>query len=639
MLAFFRKSLPALKWILLLVIATFVLFFGVNWWNPGSGNGEGGPEAAARVGETSISFRDWQAQAEAMDRQYRQMFGERYGQIREQLGIERMALDSLIRQELLLADARRLGLSVSDQELSAAVHQIPALQVDGKFVGLQEMRKRVVQYFRMSEQEFTQQVENQLIESKWRQVITAGVLVSPADVEAEYRRRHEKLNVEYVALPLDRYEAETAAPADAELRSFYDQNIGRYKEGEGRRALYALFDEQAAASRVQPTEAEITAFYEQNRAQFESPEQRRARHVLIAVPAEAPASQVEAARAKAQQIAQRAKGGEDFAALASQYSDDPGSKVRGGDLGFFPRGKMVPEFDTVVFSAPLGAVSDVIRTQFGFHVIKVEQSQPAGVQPLEQVRKQIEGQLRFQKLTAVAGQMAQEFVAKLKAGTEFRAAAKELGVELQDTGVVTRASNVPGLGAAPALIEAIFALEQGKFSEPVVLPRGQAVAWLQESIADYSPPYELRRERVRSDFLRERSRERAKAELTRAAAAGDLAAVAKALKLELRKAPVFTRGQELPEVGFDARIEQGLFAAAPGRSTTPLDGPRAVVLARVLTRESADMSKLAGETATIRETLRSPLVERVIQERMIALRKEAEASIWINPSTETRSQS
>ncbi len=628
MLAFFRKSMPFLKPILMLVVITFVLFFGVTWWSPESGSS--GPDAAAKVNGNPLTMRQYMDEARRLDEQYRRMFGEKYADFRKQIGVERQAIDNLVQQELVLQDARRLGLTVSSDELTSAVYNIPVFQRDGRFVGRQ-MYMQILASNGQSPEQFEAGLEQSLVISKWQQLLGASVLVAKSDVETEFRRRHEKASLEYIALPLDRFEKEDAAPADAELKAYFDQNKSRYKEGEGRRALYALFDDKAVEKRVQLTDAEVQAYYDANKAQFESPEQRRARHVLINVDADAPAAQVEAAKAQAQDISVRAKGGEDFAKLAAQYSGDTGSKVRGGDLGFFPRGQMVPEFDEAAFSLPIGQVSAPVRTEFGFHVIKVEESRPAGAQPLEAVRKQIEGQLKFNRNKDVASQMAQEFVGKLKSGTDFKTAAEQMSLELQDTGVITRSSAVPGLGPVPALIESIFTLEKGKYGEPVVLPRGQAVAQLQDVIADYMPPFEMRRERVRADYLRERSRDRAKLEMAKAISGGDLEAAAKTLKLEVRKAPAYTRGQDLQDVGFDAKLEDALFETAAGRVTAPLDGSRAVVVARVVTKESPDMSKLAAEEGTIRETLKVPRMQRVLQERVQALRKEAEATIWINP--------
>ncbi|MFN7965626.1 MAG: peptidyl-prolyl cis-trans isomerase [Acidobacteriota bacterium] len=630
MLAFFRKSMPFLKPILLLVVVTFVLFFGVSWWSKDSGQGAPTDDFAAKVRGSNLTMRQFMDEARRLDEQYRRMFGERYADLRKQIGVERQAIENLVQQELVLQDARRLGLTVSSDELNAAVYNMQVFQRDGRFAGKQ-VYEQILRSNGQRPEQFEAGLEQSLVISKWQQLLGASVLVAKSDVEAEYRRRHEKANFEYIALPLDRFEKEDAAPADSELKAYFDQNQARYKEGEGRRALYALFDDKAVEKRVQLTDAEVQAYYDTNKASFEIPEQRRARHVLIKVDADAPADKVEAAKAQAQDISVRAKGGEDFAKLAAQYSDDTSSKVRGGDLGFFPRGQMVPEFDEATFSLPPGQISAPIRTQFGFHVIKVEESRPAGAQPLDAVRKQIEGQLKFQRLKDVAGQMAQEFIGKLKAGVDFKTAAQQMNIELQDTGVVTRSSAVPGLGPVPALIESIFTLEKGKYGEAVTLPRGQAVAQLQDVIADYMPPFDMRRERVRADYLRERSRDRAKAELAKAVAGGNLEAAAKSLKLEVRKAPAFTRGQDLQDVGYDAKLEEALFEAGAGRLTAPLDGPRAVVVARMISRESADMSKLATEEATIRETLKAPRMQRLLQERVQALRKESESAIWINP--------
>lgn len=622
MLAVFRRSLPFLKPILLLVVLTFVLFFGVNWWSDRN-QAVGNNDIAALVNGVPISTREAQNLAQRLESQYRQMFGEQYAQLRQSLDLRRMAQQQLIQRQLVLQDARRLGLAVSDDELTATIANMPQFQENGGFIGTTKYAQ-LLRAQGISPDQYETSVADDLVAQKWQQLIGASIVVPRSEVEAEFTRRHEKVNLEYVALPLDRYESSTAEATDSDLAAWFNAHRDRYKEGEGRRALYALFDDKAAEGRIKIDDAEIKAYYDGNQTQFQRPEQRRARHVLITVPENAPAEAVEAAKRKAEDVAARARSGEEFGKLAMQFSDDPGSKSRGGDLGFFGRGQMVPAFEEAAFSLPSGQISDPVRTNFGFHVIKAEEARPAGLQPLEEVKKQIEGQLRFARLKDVSGQMANEFLGKLKGGADFKTAAQQMGLELQDTGVVTRSSTVPGLGAVPAMIDAIFALEKGKTSEAIVLPRGQAVVMLQDLLTDYTPTFEARRDRVLADYKRERAREVAKADLARASAGGDLAAAAKALKLEVRRTtPAFSRGGDLQDVGYDKKVEEAVFAAATGQIAGPIDGTKAIVIARVLGRESADKSKLAEEEASIRETLRGPRAQSLVQQRLEALRKAA----------------
>lgn len=621
MLGIMRRGHPYLKWVLLLVVLSFILFFNVDWWNY-LGTGGIDPTVAVTVNGTPISRVSLQQEEQQLDRRLRQQFGENYQQFRAQLGVPRMALENVIQHELVMQDARRLGLAISDEEIQAFILNQPGLQRDGRFIGLEEY-ERLLRANGMTVAEYEANIEEDLLSSKWQHLIGTSAVVAKTEIEAEYKRRHEKLNVEYLWLPYDKYQSADATPSDAELRSYYQANLVRYKEGEGRRAIYALFDDAAADTRIQVSDAEIAAYYEANKQKYELPEARRARHILISASQDAPAAEVDAAERKARGLLAQIRGGADLAALAAQFSDDPGSKTRGGDLGFFPRGQMVAQFDEAVFSMAPGQVSDLIRTEFGFHIIRVEETRPAGSQPLEQVRRQVEAELKFPRRRQAVEQLASEFIGKLNAGIEFNAALQQLGLTPQDSGVVTRTGTVPGMGAVPSMVEAIFSLEKGKHSQPIVVPRGQVVARLQEVLPDYIPPFEARRERVRTEYLRDNSKARVRAELSRASSSGDLAAAAKSLKLELMKAPAFVRGSELPDVGYDAKLEEQLFAAAPGRLTAPLEGGRGMLVARVISREQADLAKLSQEEATIRDTLRGPRVQAIVNAKLEELRKNA----------------
>ena len=372
------------------------------------------------------------------------------------------------------------------------------------------------------------------------------------------------------------------------------------------------------------TDAEIQAFYDQNKEMFSRPEERRARHVLVKVDATADQATLDAAQKTIESVAAQARAGADFAQLAAKYSDDPGSKTQGGDLGFFPRGRMVPEFDEAVFTMAPGAISDPIRTSFGYHVIQLQEVRPAGQRPLADVKEQIKGQLRFPRLREEAAKLAKEFHAKVKAGADLRKTAEEMKLTVQDAGVVTRQGSVPGLGPAPEFVTALFALEKGAISDPVALPRGDAVIQLQEIVADYKPPLDAVRARVADDYRREQARDLALAR-ARGAFDADLAKMAKALGTTVQSTqPSLARGQALPGVGLDPAIEAAAFAGTVGEIVGPVAGQRAVLVMRISGRSQAEMAKLADEAESIRASLRAQQAQRLIEYRIQELRSAAE---------------
>jgi peptidyl-prolyl cis-trans isomerase D len=288
---------------------------------------------------------------------------------------------------------------------------------------------------------------------------------------------------------------------------------------------------------------------------------------------------------------------------------------------------MVPEFDEAVFSMAPGSISDPVRTSFGYHVIQLMEVRPAGQRPLAEVKEQIKGQLRFPRLREEASKLAKELHAKVKSGTDLRKAAEEMKLPVQDAGVVTRQGTVPGLGPAPEFIAALFALDKGATSDPVALPRGDAVIQLQEIVADYKPPLDAVRARVADDYRREQARDLALAR-AKGARDADLEKMAKALGATVQSTqPSLARGQTIPGVGLDPAIEAAAFAGTTGEIVGPVAGERAVVVMRISGRSQADMAKLPEEAETIRASLRARQAQRLIEQRVEQLRSGAEVEL------------
>jgi len=627
----FRENLKHLKWILWFVIASFALFFGVSWWRGGRAAGE---DWVATVNGEEIPASVWREQAQRQDEQYRRMFGKRYEEIAKQINLGYQVAEQLVRKELVCQDARRLGLEVSRKELANAILQFPQFNPGGTFVGKKKYEEMIARGFFppfRNVAEFEAALADDLLYRKWQALVARGVVVTEDEVRDAFRRRHEKVTFEYLVLPLERYEKKVE-PSEADLRAFYEAHRDRWSRGEGRRAIFVLVDDRAVADRVKIPEEELKKYYEEHQDLFTRPEERRARHILVKVAPDASPKEQEAARKKAEELAARARAGEDFATLAKKYSDDPGSKKVGGELGWFSRGRMVPEFEEAVFSMAPGAISDPVKTPYGWHVILLEEVREAGVRPFEEVRGQIESQLRFPRLREEAKKVAAELRAKVKTADDLARVAEEMGLQVRDAGVVTRSSTIPGLGPVPALVEAIFDVEPGQVTDVVELPRGAAVATVKEVIPNWLPPLEENRAAVLAAYRAEKAREAARKALADALAKsrGDLARAAKRLKIELRKTdPAFVRGQELPEVGKDPAVEEAAFSVEPGQVSDPIDAARAEVVLRVISREEPDWDKLPREADEIRGALVSPRAQRLVEQKIQALRESAD--VRFNP--------
>ena len=625
MLNIFRSKFSQLKWVLWLVVISFVLFFGVSWWQPADRRNQ---RWVATVNGEDISPQLWHDQAQNRERQYRQMFGARYDQVTKNFNVPAQVAEELIQRRLIVQDARRMGLAVSQAELANMIRNTPIFQdEDGNFVGKEEYERRIrrISSYK-SAAEYEDFLRDELLVRKWRNLLLASVDVSPDEIESEFRRRHQRVGFDFVALDYARYEKDLD-PAPAELAAWYEAHRDQYSQGEGRRAIYILFDDAMVGDSVSVSDEEIQKYYEENSQLFARPEQRRASHILIQVPPDADEATVEKARAQAESLASRARSGESFATLAATYSDDPGSKDKGGDLGWFARGRMVPEFDDAVFGMEKGAIEGPVRTPFGFHVIQLVDIREPGTRPLEEVREQISGQLRFPLLRAAEKKAAEDFAAAATDLEAFRRTAEEKGIEVRDTGVVSRSGTIPGMGPVPEMVKALFELEPGQVSPLLSLPRGEVILALQDVVDDYVPPLDSQRQKVLADYRRDKGHALARQALSAAitAAGSDLAKVARRLKVEVQKVdPPMIRGAEIPIVGQDDAVENAAFSAPEGQLTGPVEGEKAVVALVVTRREEPEMAKLADEREQIRSTLARPVGERLIQQRIVALREGAD---------------
>jgi len=627
-----RENLRYTKWILWLVALSFVAFFGTAWWES-CGIAPAGGSWAAVVNGQEIPAGLWQQHARQMEDQYRRLYGAQYDLVRERLDPRGTAVERLIQRELIVQDARRLGLEVSDEEVSRTVTQMPEFQENGRYIGGERLRQLLARGayppYR-TEVDFIRAIREELLSFKWQALLTASVTVAPEEIRGAFTRRHESASFDYIALGLADYEADVSDPDDSTLAAWYDAHRDDFIAGEARRAVYVLFDDAAVADRITVTDDEIRSYYEANSTQFERSERRGARHILLSVDPEADAETVEAARTQAEELTRRAREGEDFGLLAQEFTDDEQSRASGGDLGLFGRGRMVPEFEESVFGMEPGQIDGPVRTAYGFHVIELGEIEPGGMQSLEEVREQIRAQLRFPRLRDAARDLAREFRNGLEGGKTLAAHAGQTGLEVRETGLVTRSSSIPGLGPAPEMIDAIFELEQGQVSDVLSLPAATVVLSVQEVVDRYVPPLASNRATALTEFRRSRAEAAAVADLERslASAGGDLTAAAGSLEAELQTTDTpFRRGDALPGLGADRAVEKAVFGAVSGELVAPVRAEGAVVAMRIVDKTEPDFDRLDAERAELEAGVRGPRANRLISERIETLRNEAEIAI------------
>ena len=354
---------------------------------------------------------------------------------------------------------------------------MPSFQENGQFIGESRYRQLLrLQQPPISPADFEGTVRNSIVVQKLRDSLTQWISVSDDAVEREFRQRNEKVKIDLVTFsPASfRHEIETT---DAELDTYFGEHTEDFRVPERRKVRFLLVDAQSQREGITVSEDEIQRSYDDQFEQYSTPEQVRARHILLSTEGE----DEEAVRAEAAALLTEAKLGADFAELATTHSDDEGSAARGGDLDYFGRGQMVPEFEEVAFSLEPGAISELVQTQFGFHIIMVEDKREAGTRPLDEVRDQIVEQLTQQKAQEQATSAGEAISAELAGGATLDTVTTARGLTVQQSDFFAASEPIPGLGFSPDAARQAFALADGETgTEPVTTPQGPAFVELLE---------------------------------------------------------------------------------------------------------------------------------------------------------------
>jgi peptidyl-prolyl cis-trans isomerase D len=599
-----RRQQAWLKWSLGLVVLAFVLFYIPDFFTP-TGTGASG-EALASVNGRRITVNDFSRAYNAQLAQFRNAYGAGMNEtMLRQLGIDQQVLQQLIDQQAVLAEADRLGVTASDAEVRQRIMEIPAFQENGVFIGEQRYRQLLrLQRPPLSTSEFEEEVRDSIVLDKMRASLTEWITVSDADVEEEFRRRNEKVTLDVVPFPaVDFQDAVTLEEQD--VRSHFEAETETYRIGEQRQVKYLLIDVQDIRGNITVPEQDVQRYYNQNIDQYSQPEQVRASHILLNIEGRDEA----AVRTQAEDLLAQVRKGADFEALAKKHSEDVASATRGGDLDWFGRGRMVPEFEAVAFSLEAGQVSDLVRTPYGFHIIKVTDTRAADVQPLEAVRGTITEQLRFERAQTRAQDLANAIAAEVRTTADLERAAAARGLKVEQSDFFSRNEPVPGLGPSPDATTAAFTVEPGRVSDPLRTPAGFAFLSVTDTREPRLPDFEEVKERVEADLRRERTqqlaRERAAAVAPTLQSATNFAAAAKTAGLTVRTSDEITRGAAIPEVGPSAAVDAVAFSLPVGAVSDPIPTPNGAVLIRVVGREDVDESGLAENRDTLRREIAS----------------------------------
>ena len=589
-------------------------------------------DVVAKVGDQTVTLADVTQQLNEI-RQHNQIPRQLEALYANQI------LKQLVFQKEIEYEAKRLGITVTDKERADRIRQfLPAAFNGDTFVGMDAYSREVQQRFQMTVPVFEELIRSGLVEEKFRRLITDGVSVSPEEIQNEFRFENEKIKIDYVLLKAEEL-ASKINPTDEEIRKFYDQNKSKYLVPEKRVVRYALSDLGKIRQNTVVSDDDLKAVYQQNIQQYEVPNRVHAEHILLTTVGKTDAEVAEI-KTKAEDIlGQARKKGANFEDLAKKYSEDPGSKTKGGDLGWLVQGQTVPEFEKAAFTLPKGEISDLIKTQYGFHIIKVLDKETAHTKTFDEVKDTLRTPLLLQKADAQGNSIADKMSADIRQSNKVTLdeLAQKYHLEISETRPVSPTDPLLELGNGQDLKEEISRLRQGELSLPLHTDRGFVVLSLKEVIPAHQGSLDEVRDKLIADLKQQKSVQLAQTsadELAKRVKAGEkFAPVAKALGLDPKTSDPFARSGTIPSVASGKQLSAAFFLK-PGDVGGPSSIGENTIVYQIVEKTEPDPAEFDKQKKTITDNLlqqkrnlafdafRASLEERLKQEGKLKLMPE-----------------
>ncbi len=617
MLRFLQKPGPIKKIVLggilvvVCVMMVVTLIPGGGFLNELFGGGLTTQGVLARVGNQDIGVQEVAQQARRIAKQ------QFKGNVPPGLMAYIMprAAETVIARKMLEYEANRMGLGVSNEELTNALHQGQMGEVlfpGGKFIGEEQYEMLIQSQLNLSVAQFEQEVKGDIAQQKLLTLITAPVSVSDKDVSEEVKKHDTKVKFEYAVLTLDDIKKQINA-TDAELKAFYEQYKQQYANSipEKIKAQYVVIDTAKLKGKVPVTQAELQQYYNQHQDEYRIPETVTVRHILIKTPTPGPDGKVDqagvdAARKKAEDIAKQLKAGASFDELAKKYSEDPGSVQNGGLLPPLTRGRTVPEFEQAAFNTPVGQTTDIIRTSYGFHIIHVEAKQQARLKPLDEVKPEIETVLQGQKASAEAQSLANAVQALARTAGMSKAAADK-GLTVTTVGPIAQGDQLPEVGNAPELTSALFSAKKGDPPAIATLPQGYAIYQVTDVQPPQTPTFEQVKDKVEQQFKEQRAQsqlaQKTQQLADRAHAEHDLDKAAKEAGATVKTSELVDRTSQVPEIGAMSGGASVAFDMKPGEISAPIQSGNNGVVLKVLELQQPSPEQMKQNWDSVKDTL------------------------------------
>ncbi len=554
MLRLMRKQ--AGSWVIKILLGAIVIVF--VFWGVGSFRSQRGGRVALVNGD-QITLDEYREAYNNLIEQLRRRFGNNLDEdMLKQLQVKRQALNQLIDNKLLIQEAKRLKFRVSEKELADAISNFTAFQRAGMFD--RNLYANVLDRLRMTPEVFEAAQKDAMLIDKLRTLITSSAKISDQEALEWYNWINASVNIDYVFFDPDHYK--DIHPSDEEIKTFFENHKEKYKTDAMAKARYLHFNPDVFRSKIVLSDEEVREYYDDNLETFKTPKTVEARHILLKVNRDADPETVKKTKDRALNILKLAKEGKDFAELAKQYSEGP-TRNNGGYLGKFKRDAMVKPFSDMAFSLKAGEISEPVRTRFGWHLIKVEKVNEASVTSFDDAKKDIRKKLTDDMAKSLAYDEAEAVSDDVFEGEDLINAAKERNMTILTTDFFSSKGPIKGINNPSEFASVAFNLTDKEISNVQEFENGYYILQLVDKIQPEIPEFDMVKEKVRLELIKEKQDEKAKADSETLLAAlkngKTMPTESKKFNLTPKTTGFFKRSGSIPEIGFERDITEVAF--------------------------------------------------------------------------------
>jgi peptidyl-prolyl cis-trans isomerase D len=563
---------------------------------------------------------------DALQKQYKEYWNDT---LIKAFQIKQRALNSLIEKRLISQESARIGLGVTDDEVANAIVTYPAFQVNGEF---DEGRySSLLRYNRMEPTDFESAIKLELLGQKIRHFIKCFFPITDTEIINYYSYQKEKVNIGFVSFNSRDFKGKTEVKQD-EKKAYFEAHKEKYRIPEKIIIAYLVLSPSDFLDKVTIAEKEISDFYELNQESFKNPKKIKARHILLKVSPDASESEKTETKEKALSLLKRLQDGEDFAALAKKYSQDPAAS-KGGDLGYFTRGQMVKPFEELAFSLKKGELGGPVKTQFGWHIIRVDDIKDATVKTFSEVRNQIVTTIKNDISKEIARERALTLMDQMPYNINLPTYAAQHGLTVKETDYFPKNGTIPGLGEDERLTKSLYSLEKGETSEIIEHKNKFYIIQVVDNKDSHIPKMSEVTDQLNIDFIDHLSLISAKREaesyLEELKGGADWSELAKNKGLKTDETGFFTRRENIPKIGYSPLLSEVTFSLSSQKRYPDevFEVNNKVYIIRWLTKEDINMKDFDKEKKSFKQMLLLTKDRRIFNAWLQSIKEKAAIKI------------